>query len=149
MQQRHPFSKVIWIIDDSLTVRKILEICLRREGFEVKPFCDGVEALSSLNERDVDIPDLVFVDIGLPKLDGYEVLRLLKARAILSETALVVISRRDGVLDLLKGRLAGAAAYITKPFTLATVRGVVREQLHLPAEEDRTPGAPGASPAVS
>ncbi len=123
-------QQYIWVIDDSLTVRKILETCLKREGFEVKAFSDGVEALSELNEQDVRIPDLIFVDIGLPKMDGYEVMRHLTARAALSETVLVVISKHDGILDLLKGRLAGAAAYITKPFTIATVTGVVREQLH-------------------
>src|SRR5579859_3502058 len=109
-------SAFVMVIDDSPTICKILETCLHRAGYEVKSFEDGVEALRWLNSADANTPDFIFVDLGLPKLDGYEVIRLLKAKPALEHTTLVILSRRDGILDRLKGRWVGAQAYPTKPF---------------------------------
>lgn len=124
-------SQLILIIDDSLTVRKILETCLERAGYEVKSFADGVQALCWLNSTEVTIPALIFIDLDLPKLNGYEVTRRLKAQPCLEQTMLVILSGRDGVLDRLKGRLAGAHLYLTKPFKRQTILAVV--QTHLPS----------------
>jgi len=68
-------SKFVMVIDDSPTVRKIIETCLRREGYEVKCFADGIQAMQWLLKPEARIPDLVFVDLCLPKLDGYEVIK--------------------------------------------------------------------------
>jgi twitching motility two-component system response regulator PilG len=125
----------VMVIDDSLVIRTILETCLRRAGCEVKSFADGVQALLWLNTAQARIPDLIFVDLGLPKLDGYEVIRLLKARSALAHTILVILSRRDGVLDRLKGRLIGAHAYLTKPFKTQEILAVV--QAYLGTHESR------------
>ena len=122
-------SKFVLVVDDSLTVRKMLEICLRRAGYEVKSCEDGVQALLWLNTAQARTPDLIFVDLGLPKLDGYEVIRLLRARPALEHTILVILSRRDGVLDRLKGRLVGAHAYLTKPFKTQEILAVVQAKL--------------------
>lgn len=116
----------VMVIDDSLTVCKILETCLHRAGYKVKSFEDGVEALCWLNTAEANTPDFIFVDLGLPKLDGYEVIRLLKAKPALEHTTLVILSRRDGILDRLKGRLVGAHAYLTKPFKTQQILAVVR-----------------------
>jgi twitching motility two-component system response regulator PilG len=126
-------SRFIVVIDDSLTVRKILETCLRRAGYEVKSFPDGVEALRWLIKPEACIPALVLVDLGLPKLDGYDLIRLLKARPAFERAVLVIISRRDGVLDRIKGRLAGAHAYVTKPFTTRTIIALVQGHLRVAA----------------
>ncbi len=126
-------SRVIVVIDDSLTVRKILETCLRWAGYEVKSFPDGVEALRWLTKPEACIPALVLVDLGLPKLDGYDVIRHLKARSGFEQTVLVIISRRDGVLDRIKGRLAGAHAYVTKPFRTQTIIALVQAHLGVAA----------------
>lgn len=72
-------AQFVMVIDDSLVIRKILETCLHRAGYEVKSFPDGVEALCWLNTSEARIPDLVVVDLGLPKLDGYQVIQLIKA----------------------------------------------------------------------
>lgn len=117
------------VIDDALVVRTILAICLRRAGYQVTCFEDGVQALTWLNTAEVCIPDLIFVDLGLPKLDGYQVIRLLKARTDLEKTVLVILSQRDGLLDRLKGRLAGAHAYLTKPFKTREILAVVQTLL--------------------
>ena len=92
-------------------------------------FQDGVEALRWCGTPVARIPALVLVDVDLPKLDGYDVIRHLKAKPALAQTVFVIISRRDGVLDRLKGRLAGAHAYLTKPFKTDEVVAVVQAYL--------------------
>ncbi len=127
-------SKFIMVIDDSPTVRKIIETCLGREGFDVRSFPDGIEAMRWIaNDPDAHAPDLVLLDIGLPKMDGYEVARRLKSKSLFSNTIIVMLSRRDGVIDRLKGRLAGAKQYITKPFKTQEIIAIIQEQLNVPA----------------
>jgi len=121
------------VIDDSTTVRKIIETCLRRQGFQVMGFPDGVEAIRWLMEPASRVPDLVLLDIGLPKMDGYEVARRLKIKPQFSNTVIVMLSRRDGVIDRLKGRLAGAKDYITKPFKTQDIISVTESYLGMPA----------------
>ena len=106
------------IIDDSLVVRKIVETTFRRAGIDCASYSDGVEAIQALKDWQDDLPDLIFLDIGLPKLDGYDVLRLLKASPRFDRTAVVMLSARDGILDRVKSRLAGARGHITKPFKI-------------------------------
>jgi twitching motility two-component system response regulator PilG len=130
-QPIHPSQKFILVIDDSATVRKILETCLRRESFQVESFHDGIEAIRWLTEPQARIPDLVWLDIGLPKMDGYEVARCLKTRPKFSKTVIVMLTRRDGIVDRLKGRLAGARAYMTKPFKTQDIVSVTRSLLEL------------------
>ncbi len=122
------------VIDDSPTVRKIIETCLRREDFAVRGFTDGVEAMRWItNDPEARVPDLVLLDIGLPKMDGYEVARRLKAKPAFSNTIIIMLSKRDGVIDRLKGRLAGAKDYITKPFKTQELIAVIQEQLNVPS----------------
>jgi DNA-binding response OmpR family regulator len=126
-------SKLVMVIDDSATVRKIVETCLKREGFEVLVFPDGVEAMRWFTQPNVRIPDLVILDIGLPKMDGYEVARRLKSKPQLSNTVIIMLSRRDGMIDKLKGRLAGAKDYLTKPFKTQDIISVIESHLGTPA----------------
>jgi DNA-binding response OmpR family regulator len=123
-------SKLVMVIDDSATVRKIVETCLKREGFDVKSFPDGVEAMRWLTEPEARIPNLVILDIGLPKMDGYEVARRLKTKPQFSNTVIIMLSRRDGMIDKLKGRLAGAKDYLTKPFKTQDIIAVIESHLH-------------------
>jgi len=131
LQPVHPSQKFILVIDDSPTVRKILETCLRRESFQVESFHDGIEAIRWLIGPQARIPDLVWLDIGLPKMDGYEVAQYLKSRPQFSKTVVVMLTRRDGVIDRLKGRLVGAKAYMTKPFKTQDIVSVTRSLLGL------------------
>jgi len=114
------------IIDDSIVVRKIIETTLRRAGIACTSYQDGVEALQALRERQHDIPDLIFLDIGLPRLDGYDVLRLLKTSPRFDHTPVFMLSARDGMLDRLKSRLAGARGHITKPFKIQELLYVIQ-----------------------
>lgn len=126
-------SKLVMVIDDSITVRKIIETCLGRQGFQVLGFPDGVEAMRWLMEPTSRIPDLVLLDIGLPKMDGYEVARRLKIKPQFNNTVIVMLSRRDGMIDRLKGRLAGAKDYITKPFKTQDIISITESYLGMPA----------------
>lgn len=125
-------SKLVMVIDDSPTVRKIVETCLKREGFMVAAFADGIEAMQSLTSPRARVPDLVVLDIGLPKMDGYEVARCLKTKPQFSNTIIIMLSRREGLIDRLKGRLAGAKEYITKPFKTREFIEVVESYLGVP-----------------
>lgn len=125
-------SKLVMVIDDSATVRKIVETCLGREGFDVLGFQDGLDAIRWLAGPQARIPDLVILDIGLPKMDGYEVARRLKTKSQFSNTVIVMLSRRDGVIDKLKGRLAGAKDYLTKPFKTQELISVIESHLGVP-----------------
>lgn len=122
-------QQFVMVIDDSLVIRQILETCLQRAGYEVRSFPDGVEALRWLAAPAARLPALILVDLGLPKFDGYEVIRHLRAKPAFAQTVFVIVSRRDGVLDRLKGRLAGAHAYLTKPFQTGEVLTVVQSHL--------------------
>lgn len=119
-----PGRKVV-VVDDSLTVRKILEISLRREGFEVRTFEHGLAFLRWLTTSPACLPDLLLLDVMLPTLDGYSIARYLKDRPAFRHIVLVFLSSKDGVLDRLKGRLLGASGYLTKPFRTQEVIEIV------------------------
>lgn len=109
-------AHTVLVIDDSLTVRKIMETSLQRAGMTPFTFPDGLQAMQALTARYVPIPDAVILDIGLPKMDGYAVARALRRHQAFHQTIIIMLSGHDGRLDKLRGRLAGANVYVTKPF---------------------------------
>jgi twitching motility two-component system response regulator PilG len=147
---RPPF---ILIIDDSVTVRTLVETTLHREGFQVKGFGDGMEALRWLASSETRLPGMIFLDIGLPKMDGYAVARALKAQPRFEATVIVMLSRRDGVLDRLLARLAGARHYLSKPFQTQQIVALVQTCLLTPVtasdEPQRTASHASACPTRS
>lgn len=112
------------VIDDSATICKIIEVALGREGHQVMSFPDGVAALQVLALPHIPAPELVFLDIDLPKLNGYQVLRAFKERPQLAHVPVVMISRYCGVVERLKARLAGAQVFLSKPFTVSQLVAV-------------------------
>jgi len=125
-------TPLIFVIDDSLVVRKTLELSLRQATVEVISFNDGIDMLRWMTTPEARIPDLVFVDVGLPKMDGYEVIKKLKNKPAFADTIFVMLTRRDGMIDSLKSRLVGATVHMTKPFKTQDILKVVSEQLHIP-----------------
>ena len=115
------------IIDDSPTVCKILETCLHREGHQVISYLNPVQALRALLRGEIARPDALFVDLALPQMDGYEVIKRLRAKPEFKLTPIIAISGRDGVLDRLKARLAGANDYVTKPFKTQHIVALVQK----------------------
>jgi twitching motility two-component system response regulator PilG len=103
----------VLIVDFSPTVRKIMRISLERAGYKVVSAGDGMQALASINES---IPDLIFVDIKLPHMDGYQLCKVIKSHGLTKEVPVVMLSGKVGVLDKMKIKMAGASDFITKPF---------------------------------
>lgn len=114
-------KKFIMVIDDSTTVCKIVETCLRREHFLVLSFPDGITAIKWLRSSRGRMPGLIFLDVLLPKLDGFEVARWLRARPQYNAIPILMLTRRDGVLDRLKSRLVGTQGFLAKPFKIQDI----------------------------
>jgi twitching motility two-component system response regulator PilG len=131
---------LVLVVDESLVVRKILEICLNRAGYEVKSFPNGVEVFRWLATPEACIPALVIVDLCLPIIDGYGIIRRLKAKPAFAHTVFVMISQRDGVLDRLKGRLAGAQDYLSKPLKTQDLLAIVHSSIGVPAASQEETG---------
>jgi twitching motility two-component system response regulator PilG len=136
-------STLVMVIDDSPTVRKILEVTLRREGMEVVSYPDGVEALRAITTGQLDrLPALLFLDIELPRMNGFEMVRHLRSQSQWDRTVIIMISRRESLIDRLKARLAGTQAYLTKPFTRQVIVEVVNaslERAHLASAQSKAP----------
>jgi CheY-like chemotaxis protein len=111
-------SSLVVVIDDSPTVQKIIATAVQREGYQARTFSNGLEALRWLTSAEATSPSAVVVDVCMPKMDGYEVIGHLKRMPCCARTAFIMLSRRDGLIDKLKGRLAGAQVYLCKPFTV-------------------------------
>src|SRR4249920_3119973 len=104
----------VLVIDDSNTIRRSAEMFLRQAGFEVILAEDGFDALAKISDHQ---PRVIFVDIMMPRLDGYQTCALIKQNANLKSTPVIMLSSKDGVFDRARGRLAGSDRYLTKPFT--------------------------------
>ena len=106
-------TKVL-VIDDSNTIRRSAEIFLKQGGHEVLLADDGFDALAKINDYQ---PDLVFCDILMPRLDGYQTCAIIKRNARFAGIPVVMLSSKDGVFDKARGRMVGSQDYLTKPFT--------------------------------
>jgi twitching motility two-component system response regulator PilG len=106
-------KKKILVVEDSSTVRKVVSITLNQKGYEIIEAKDGLEALSRLNE---ETPDLILLDIILPKMDGYKILNIIKGNELFKNIPVIMLTSKDGMVSKLKGKLAGSDAYLTKPF---------------------------------
>jgi twitching motility two-component system response regulator PilG len=108
-----PMWKVL-VVDDSNTVRRSAEIFLKQGGHEVLLAEDGFDALAKVNDFQ---PHLIFCDILMPRLDGYQTCAIIKRNARFAAVPVIMLSSKDGVFDKARGRMAGAEDYLTKPFT--------------------------------
>ena len=109
-----PAGAKVLVIDDSNTIRRSAEIFLRQGGHEVVLAEDGFDALAKVNDHD---PDLIFCDILMPRLDGYQTCALIKKNAKFHVTPVIMLSSKDGLFDKARGRMVGSEDYLTKPFT--------------------------------
>ena len=114
----------VMVIDDSNTIRRSAEIFLNQAGCEVILAQDGFDALSKITDHQ---PDVVFVDIMMPRLDGYQTCSLIKRNAKYRTTPVIMLSSKDGLFDRARGRMVGSDEYLTKPFTKDTLLTAVRE----------------------
>lgn len=113
--QAKPLKRIM-VIDDSPTICAVLKMCFTKAGFEAHAFADGLAFFRWFLTPESSIPDLLFLDLMLPKLDGYEIARRLKTHSAFQKTVLWFMSGKDSTTDQLKGRLVGARGYLIKPF---------------------------------
>ncbi|MEN9560670.1 MAG: hypothetical protein RLZZ502_1881 [Pseudomonadota bacterium] len=104
----------VMIIDDSNTIRRSAEIFLMQEGMQVILAEDGFDALPKIADHK---PDIIFVDIMMPRLDGYQTCALIKQNNKFRATPVIMLSSKDGLFDRARGRMVGSDEYLTKPFT--------------------------------
>jgi twitching motility two-component system response regulator PilG len=114
----------VLVIDDSNTIRRSAEMFLRQAGFDVILAEDGFDALAKISDHQ---PKVIFVDIMMPRLDGYQTCALIKQNPNLKSTPVIMLSSKDGVFDRARGRLAGSDRYLTKPFTKEALIDTVNE----------------------
>ncbi|MBF7689341.1 twitching motility response regulator PilG [Acinetobacter sp. FNA3] len=116
-------SLKVMVIDDSKTIRRTAETLLQREGFEVITAVDGFEALSKITETS---PDIIFIDIMMPRLDGYQTCALIKNSQQYKDTPIIMLSSKDGLFDRAKGQIVGSDEYLTKPFSKDELVNAIR-----------------------
>ncbi len=109
-----PSGYKVLVIDDSNTIRRSAEIFLKQGGHDVLLAEDGFDALSKVNDF---LPHLIFCDILMPRLDGYQTCAIIKRNDKFANTPIVMLSSKDGVFDKARGRMVGSQEYLTKPFT--------------------------------
>jgi twitching motility two-component system response regulator PilG len=114
----------VMVIDDSNTIRKTAEIFLLQAGAQVVLAEDGFDALAKINDH---LPNVVFCDILMPRLDGYQTCALIKKNPKFAATPVIMLSSKDGLFDRARGRMVGSDEYLTKPFTKDSLIKTVAE----------------------
>jgi twitching motility two-component system response regulator PilG len=113
----------VMVIDDSKTIRRTAESLLKKAGCEVSTATDGFEALAMIADHH---PDVIFVDIMMPRLDGYQTCALIKHNDVFKNIPVIMLSSKDGLFDRARGRIVGSEQYLTKPFTKDELLGAIR-----------------------
>ena len=116
----------VMVIDDSKTIRRTAETLLKREGADVVTATDGFEALAKIADQQ---PQIIFVDIMMPRLDGYQTCALIKNNQLFKSTPVIMLSSKDGLFDKARGRIVGAEQYLTKPFTRDELLGAIHRHV--------------------
>lgn len=131
----HALPLKVLVIDDSNTIRRSAEIFLKQGGHQVLLAEDGFDALSKILDHE---PDIIFCDILMPKLDGYQTCAIIKRNAKFAKTPVIMLSSKDGLFDKAKGRMVGSQDYLTKPFSkeqlLQTVMRYAGQSLSVASE---------------
>ncbi len=116
----------VMVIDDSKTIRRTAETLLKKEGCDVVTATDGFEALAKIADHR---PQIIFVDIMMPRLDGYQTCALIKNNQLFRSTPVIMLSSKDGLFDKAKGRIVGSEQYLTKPFTREELLSAIRDHV--------------------
>ncbi|MDD0976017.1 twitching motility response regulator PilG [Pseudomonas fontis] len=127
----------VMVIDDSKTIRRTAEMFLSEAGCEVITAIDGFDALAKIVDQR---PGIIFVDVLMPRLDGYQTCALVKQNSAFKDTPVIMLSSRDGLFDKARGRIVGSDQFLTKPFSKEELLDAIRA--HVPgfaAEEQHAP----------
>ncbi|WIG60379.1 MAG: hypothetical protein OJF49_003127 [Ktedonobacterales bacterium] len=123
---------VIMVIDDSPSVRKIIEFGFGRHGIRVLAFPEGISMIRAFSSDDIPAPALLLLDIGLPRMNGYQVAQIIRANQKFSDMKIIMLTAHNGVIDHVNSLRIRASAYIKKPFRIKEVIREVCEQLGIP-----------------
>ncbi|WP_455210570.1 twitching motility response regulator PilG [Kaarinaea lacus] len=118
----------VMVIDDSKTIRRTAETLLKKAGCEVITATDGFEALSKITDQN---PDVIFIDIMMPRLDGYQTCALIKNNHLYKNTPVILLTSKDGLFDRARGRIVGSDQYLTKPFTKDELLNAITEHVNV------------------
>jgi twitching motility two-component system response regulator PilG len=116
----------VMVVDDSKTIRRSAESLLTKAGCEVVTAGDGFESLAKIAEHE---PDIIFVDIMMPRLDGYQACALIKHNSRFRDTPVIMLTSKDSIFDRARGRLVGSEQYLTKPFSKEDLLGAIKEHV--------------------
>ena len=116
----------VMVIDDSKTIRRTAETLLKKAGCEVFTATDGFEALAKIADHR---PDIIFVDIMMPRLDGYQTCALIKHNQAFKSIPVIMLSSKDGLFDRARGRIVGSEQYLTKPFAKEELLGAIKRHV--------------------
>ncbi len=116
----------VMVIDDSKTIRRTAETLLSKAGCEVITAIDGFDALAKIADTQ---PAIIFVDIMMPRLDGYQTCALIKNNSTYQNTPVIMLSSKDGLFDRAKGRIVGSDQYLTKPFSKDELLSAIRDHV--------------------
>ena len=116
----------VMVIDDSKTIRRTAETLLSKVGCDVVTAVDGFDALAKIADTE---PSIIFVDIMMPRLDGYQTCALIKNNSVLKHTPVIMLSSKDGLFDRAKGRIVGSDQYLTKPFSKDELLTAIRDHV--------------------
>ena len=117
----------VLVIDDSNTIRRSAELFLRQAGYDVILAEDGFDALAKISDYR---PQVIFVDIMMPRLDGYQTCSLIKHNKVFRATPVIMLSSKDGLFDRARGRIVGSEHYLTKPFTREELLSAIETHVH-------------------
>ena len=120
----------VMVIDDSNTIRRSAEIFLLQSGCTVILAEDGFDSLAKIADHQ---PNIIFVDIMMPRLDGYQTCALIKKNSKFQNTPVIMLSSKDGLFDRARGRMVGSDQYLTKPFTKEELLGAIERHVRAPA----------------
>lgn len=126
---------VVLVVDDSPTVRKIVQLTLQRERIRVVTAGDGLSALAAVSDEE---PDLILLDIMLPRMDGYNICQVIRKNMAYRDMPIIMLSGKDGLFDKMRGKLAGSTEYITKPFDSTELVSIVKRHLESVPPRDRS-----------
>ncbi|KMM84678.1 twitching motility two-component system response regulator PilG [Pseudomonas taetrolens] len=125
--EKHPSALKVMVIDDSKTIRRTAEMLLKNVGCEVITAIDGFDALAKIVDHH---PNIIFVDIMMPRLDGYQTCALIKNNRSFKSTPVIMLSSKDGLFDKAKGRIVGSDQFLTKPFSKEELLSAIKA--HVP-----------------
>jgi len=126
--QKHSSALKVMVIDDSKTIRRTAETLLKNVGCEVITAIDGFDALAKIVDHH---PHIIFVDIMMPRLDGYQTCALIKSNRAFKSIPVIMLSSKDGLFDKAKGRIVGSDQFLTKPFSRDELLSAIKA--HVPA----------------